>query len=131
MDLMQLESIVATQLKVKVTNDIGASFPKLSFTTEITDNTPSFPNVYIHELEPSEVGNSIPNQTIHALRDTFQIEASSNSSKSDAHKVIISCVKALKSLRYGIVMFPYYDKTNNIHRYIIRARRIIANGDEF
>lgn len=131
MELTYLESIVTTQLKVKVPKLTNNQFPNLSFDNEISDKTPTFPHVYIHELEPSEVGNSIPNDTIHALRDTFQIEVTSNTSKSDARTVINACVKAMKSLRYGIVMFPLYTKDNNIHRFIIRARRIVASGDEF
>ena len=131
MDLLQLESIITTQLKVKVPALTNNRFSTISFTNEVSDNTPSFPNVYIHELESSEVGNSLPNKTIHALRDTFQIEVTTNTSKSDARVVINACVNAMKSLGYGMTMSPVYTKVNNIHRFIIRMRRIIANGDNF
>jgi len=131
MDLLQLESIVTTQLRVRVPNLTDNSYPKMSFTNEISDNQPSFPNVYIHELEPSEVGNSIPNQTIHAMRDTIQIEASTNVSKAEARIVINACINAMKTLRYSLVTGPTYMKINNVHRYIIRVRRVIANGDTF
>ena len=115
----------------------------MSFTNEVSDNQPSFPNVYIHELESSEVGNSIPNQTIHALRDTIQIEVTTNTSKSDARTVIMACVNAMKCLRimacvnamkclrYSLVVAPIYTKINNVHRFVIRCRRIVANGDTF
>lgn len=131
MDLLQLESIVTTQLRVRVPNLTDNRYPKMSFTNEISDNQPSFPNVYIHELEPSEVGNSIPNQTIHAMRDTIQIEASTNVSKAEARIVINACINAMKTLRYSLVTGPTYMKINNVHRYIIRVRRVIANGDTF
>lgn len=131
MDLLQLESIVTTQLRVRVPNLTNNRYPKMSFTNEISDNQPSFPNVYIHELEPSEVGNSIPNQTIHAMRDTIQIEVSTNVSKSEARIVINACINAMKTLRYSLVTGPTYTKVNNIHRCIIRVRRVIANGDTF
>ena len=131
MDLLQLESIVTTQLSVRVPKLTNNQYPNMSFTNEISDNTPSFPNVYIHELEPSEVGNSIPNKTIHAIRDTIQIEVSTNTSKSDARTVSMACVNAMKCLRYSIVGFPVYTKINNIHRFIIRSRRVVAIGDTF
>lgn len=131
MDLLQMESIVTTQLKVKVPKLTDNKFPTMSFTNEISDKLPSFPNVYIHELEPSEIGNSIPNQTIHALRDTFQIEVSTNVSKSEARTVINACIYAMKSLSYSMVVSPTYTKIDNIHRFVIRMRRVIANGDEF
>lgn len=131
MELLQMESIVTTQLKVRVPRLLNNAYPKISFTNEISDKQPDFPNVYIHELEPSEVGNSLPNQIIHAIRDTIQVDVTTNTTKTDAHKVAIACVNALKSLSYSVNMLPVYTKNNNIHRYIIRANRVIANGDTF
>lgn len=143
MDLLQMENIVATQIKVRVPRvvvkydsqnvpiTIADLFPKISFTTEISDSTPSFPNVYIHELESSEVGNSIPNQEIHAIRDTIQIDVSTNVNKSEAHIVANAVVRAMKVLRYSTVTVPIYSKLNNVHRYTIRFRRIVASGDTF
>ena len=131
MDLLQLENIVTAQLKVRVPRLTDNRYPNMSFTNEVSDKQPSFPNVYIHELEPSEVGNSIPNQTIHAMRDTIQIEASTNVSKAEARIVINACINAMKTLRYSLVTGPTYMKINNVHRYVIRVRRVIANGDTF
>lgn len=131
MDLLQLESIVLTQLKIRVPRLTNNAYPNMSFTTELDDKTPSFPNVYVHELEPTEIGNDLENTHINALRDTFQIEVSSNTSKADAQKVAIACVNAMKSLRYSLVTGPTSTKVNNLHRYVIRMRRVIANGDSF
>lgn len=131
MDLLYLESIVTTQLRVRVPKLTNNRFPNMTFTNEISDEEPSFPNVYIHELEPSEVSNSIPNQTIHALRDTIQIEVSTNTSKSDARTVINACIEAMKLLRYSLVTGAIYRKTNNVHSFVIRMRRVVANGDVF
>lgn len=131
MELLQLESIVTTQLKVRVPKLTNNKYPNMSFTNEISDNTPSFPNVYIHELEPSEVGRDLENNQIHAFRDTFQIEVSTNVSKSEARTVINACVNAMKALRYSVVVGPLYTKVNNVHRFVIRARRIVASGDTF
>ena len=129
MDLLQLESIVTTQLKVRVPKLTNNKYPKMSFTNEISDNEPSFPNVYIHELEPTELGTDLENKSIHAFRSSFQIEVTTNTSKSDARIVSSACVNAMKALRYSLVSGPTYTKNNNIHRFIIRARRVIANGD--
>lgn len=131
MDLLQLENIVTAQLKVRVPRLTDNRYPNMSFTNKVSDKQPSFPNVYIHELEPSEVGNSIPNQTIHAMRDTIQIEVSTNVSKTDARTVINACINAMKTLRYSLVTGPTYMKINNVHRCVIRVRRVIANGDTF
>lgn len=138
MELLQMESIVTTQLKVRVpkvvvrTNPditIHDMFPKLSFSNEISETTPSFPNIYIHELEPSEIGNSLENQTIHAIRDTIQVDVSTNTNKSDGRIVANAVVKAMKEMRYSTTMLPMPRKQNNVHVFTIRFRRIIANGD--
>lgn len=131
MNLLELESIVTTQLKVRVPKLVENKFPKMSFTNEVSDNTPSFPNVYIHELDFSEVGNTISNQTIHAIRDTMQIEVSTNTNKAEARTVTNACILALKKLRYSVIMLPIYQKDNNIHRFVFRARRVIGGGDTF
>lgn len=131
MELLQLESIVLTQLKVRVPKLLNNQFPSISFTNEISDVVPTFPNVYVHELQSSEVGQSLPNQTIHAIRDTIQIEVSSNISKSDARTVINACIEVCKILRYSLAGTPVYTKDNNLHRFIIRVRRVVASGDTF
>lgn len=131
MELLQLESIITTQLKVRVPKLIGSSYPNMSFVNEVSDNTPSFPNVYVHELGSAELGNTIDNSEIHAVRNTVQIEVTTNQTKSDARKVVNACIEAMKTLRYSVVATPVYTKVNNIHRFVIRVRRVVASGDNF
>lgn len=126
-----MESIITTQLSVRVPKLLNNAYPNISFTNEISDKTPSFPNVYVRELDPSEVGNTLMNQTIRAVRTTMQIDVTTNTSKADAHKVANACVNAMKGLSYSLSMMPVYSKINNVHRYIIRVQRIVANGDKF
>jgi hypothetical protein len=131
MELLSMESILTTQLKVRVPKLLNNAFPNISFTNEISDKTPSFPNVYIHELEPSELGTTLVNQNIRAIRETIQIDVTTNTTKADDHKVANACVNSLKALSFSIQALPVYTKNNNVHRYIIRAQRVIANGDNF
>lgn len=130
MELLQLENIITARLKVRVPRLLNNEYPNISFTNEISEKNPSFPTVYI-ELESSEVGTSLANQKIRALRATFKIDVTSNTNKSDAHKVAIACTNAMKADSFTIIMSPTYAKVNNIHRYILRAQRIVANGDNF
>ena len=131
MELLQMESIITTQLSVRVPRLLNNAYPNISFTNEISDKTPSFPNVYVHELEANEIGNSLMNQTIHAIRNTYQIEVTTNVSKTDAKKVANACVQALKALSFSVSSMPIYFQVNNVHRYVIRAQRIVASGDNF
>jgi len=131
MNLLEMESIITTQLKARVPKLTEHEFKGLSFSNEQTDAVPSFPNVYVHELDVSEVGSSIPNQEIHAIRDTLQIDVSTNTNKAEARTVTNACIFALKRLRYSVIMMPIYQKDNNIHRFVFRVRRIVASGDTF
>ena len=54
-----------------------------------------------------------------------------DTNKADARVVSKACVEALKGLRYSVTSLPIYQKDNNIHRFVLRARRVIANGDTF
>ena len=130
MDLLKLESIIKTQLNVKVPHLIGDKYPNMSFTTEISDKTPSFPNVYVHEMDSTELGQDLDNQRLHAVRATFQIEVTTNTTKADARTVTNACVSVLKSLRFSVPTMPIYTKINNVHRFVFRVRRIIASGDD-
>ena len=131
MDLFEIESIVRTQLKVRVPKLTDNKYPNMSFTSEVSDKVPNFPNVYIHEVGQSELGNTISNDTVHAVRSTLQIDVSTNTNKSDARIVTNACILALKRLRYSVFMLPIYQKDNNIHRFVFRARRVIGSGDTF
>ena len=131
MDLLATESIVKTQLEVRLKKKLGKKYPKLTVTNIYSEDNPNFPNVYVHELEPSEVGMDLSNQRIHAKRSTIQINVSANTTLADALAVSNACVEILKLLRYTIIVFPTHMETNNLYTYVIRARRIIALGDEF
>ena len=130
MDLYQLESIITTQIRVRVTKAIGSRFPKISFTNEQTDNTPSFPNVYIHLIGQDEKGNTLENNVIHAVDVTVQVRVQTNTNKADALTVSTECIKALKQMAFTAPL-PIYSKDNNIHRCDFRSHRVIAGGDSF
>lgn len=130
MDLLQIESIVKTQVSVRVTNKIGSRFPNMSFDSELTDKQPSFPNVYIHLLSSSEKGNTLENNVINAIDANIQVTVTTNTSKDDALIVSNECIKALKALGFTTPL-PVYSKYNNIYRGDFRCSRIIAGGDNF
>lgn len=130
MDLLEIESIVKTQLSIRMPELLNNAYPSITFCTEISDKQPIFPNVYIHEIGTNEVGNSIPNNIIHAARVTIQIDVTTNTSKDDCIRVKNACVLAMKALQFSAdTVGPV--KESNMHRCIIRAARVIANGDEF
>lgn len=130
MDLLQIESIIRTQISVRVKKKIGSRFPNMSFTSELSDKEPSFPNVYIHLLPSSEKGNTLENNVINAIDATIQVMVTTNTSKDDALVVANECIKAFKELSFTTPL-PVPSKYNNIYRYDFRCHRIIAGGDKF
>ena len=131
MDLLQLGSIITTQIKTRVTTKIGSKYPNLSFTDEVSDVQPSFPNVFIQEINNPEIGNSLENNTINYVDETIQIIVTTNTSKSDVKAVANACILALKEMSFSKTTGPLYSKKNNIHRIDLRFRRVIGGGDKF
>lgn len=131
MDLNQMENIITSQLSVRVPKILDGKYPSISFTNQLTDETPKFPNVYIHDLGSPSVGNSIPNRVTHAKRFTFQIDVTTNTTKTDALIVAIACEQAMRQLGFWTVDGPRYIRANNLHRFEFRVRRVIANSDTF
>lgn len=126
-----MESVVTTQLRIRVTNMVGESYPDISFTNMSSDKTPTFPNVYIHELESAELGNTLENKSIRAIRENLQIEVATNTTKTDAKNVANACSLALKQMSFSLLSMPVYMRINNVHRFVIRAQRTVASGDNF
>lgn len=127
-DVYAIDSIVFTQLQRKVTSQLSSRFPNLSFTTEVSEKVPTFPNVYVHLISTPEINNTLENNVINGYDATFQIEITSNVSKMDAKVTMNACLVALKSMSFSVRLMPY-SKINNVHRYIIRARRVLLQGD--
>lgn len=128
-----LESKIYTIIKTKVNKAMKSKYPNISFANEPTSDTPSFPNVFIQQLQPVETGQDIENSSINALIDTEQIQVTTNTSKAEAKEVAWACIDALKSIRYNVVGMPLYSiqvkENTRIHTYTLRASRVIGSGD--
>lgn len=127
--LDMIESIVFTRLKRDIDESIKKKYPNINFTSEETANTPQFPNVYVSEIQSTEVGQTLENKNINGVVSGIQLTVTTNIGKKECKEVAWACVKVLKAMSYNIVSTPLYNKINDVHTYSIRARRTICEGD--
>ncbi len=129
----EIESTIFTHLAFELCEKTGAPYPELNCTTSSqNDNIEGvavFPTLYIHLLPPIEIGNTLLNDDVTAIRATFEVEVFSDNSESECRKIITSCIQEMKKLHFNVQMFP--DPQTNDKKYfaIARFNRVIAGGD--
>ena len=102
MDLLNIEREMATRIEYRVKQAIGTEYPKLNFTTEVSDVPPSFPNVYVHEERLTEAGVNLWNKDIHAMDFAIQLVIKTNSTTLNNYSfcsIIFSIVFRLSRMR--------------------------------
>jgi len=107
------------------------SYPALKCTTKNESETPAeFPTLYLHELQPLEVGQDLTNETVNAIRCTIEIQVWTNTTEQECRKILSSAVAEMKRFRFNISAMPIVQTTGKISWGAIRATRIIGNGDD-
>ena len=107
------------------------TYPSLKCTTKNENETPAdFPTLYLHELQPLEVGQDLTNDTVNAIRCTIEIQVWTNTTEADCRKIISSAVDEMKRFRFNISAMPMVQTTDKISWGVIRCTRIIGDGDD-
>lgn len=129
--VQDIEATIFSIIKYKTEPTLKNKFPNIRYSTEqATEENVKFPHVYVHLLPMVEQGGDIEGKTVNAVMATFQIDITSNTTKSDVLSVSYKLIEALKQIGFIISMFPEASKENNVHRAVLRARRLIGNGDK-
>lgn len=131
--MIDLEPKLFAIIKSKALPRLIKDFPKIKFTSSDSNfsSTANFPCVYIHTLPGTEIGTDLTNESINGVLYSMQIEVYTDSSQTDARKVMGVIVGVLKELRFTINSIPEFDNLSNVYRQIVRCRRIIGAGDVF
>ena len=125
-----LESTVVALVKAKSLPQLQKKYPKVRITDEgESSGSAVFPTVYIHLLAPTEQGQTLDGQTINALLATFQVDVTTNTSKSDCRKVMTAITDTFKTMRFQGYAMPEFSISNKVHKSTARFRRIIAAND--
>ena len=88
-----------------------------------------FPTVLIHLLTPTEQGQTLDGQTINALLATFQVDVTTNTSKSDCRKVMATVMNVFKEMRFQGKSLPETSINNKIYHSVARFSRVIGAND--
>ena len=130
----EIESSIFTTLQYLLCEKDSAPFPDLNCTTssqnESLENVKDFPALYVHMLAPVEVGNTLDNLEISALRVTFELQVFSNKSEGECTKIMNACILEMKKLHFNVSMFPDPQSNNKKFYSIARFTRIVAGGDK-
>ena len=125
-----LESTVVALVKAKSLPQLQKKYPKVRITDEgESSGSAVFPTVYIHLLAPTEQGQTLDGQTVNALLATFQVDVTTNTSKSDCRKVMAIITDAFKIMRFQGTSMPEFSISNKVHKSTARFRRMIAAND--
>lgn len=129
MDL-NIESLVYTRIKNKVTKNLISKYPDINFTTiNKTKSGTKYPSVYVHMMESSERGTTLEATEIEGVLSSFQIDIYDNQSQSRTKDVATEIMKVAKEMRFQMVGFPYNNNTDSLYRMVIRIRRMICDDD--
>lgn len=123
----QIQSKVFTQVQYM----LKKSYSTLNCTTKNESETPAtFPTLYLHELQPLEIGQDVTNESVNAIRCTIEIQVWTNTTEQDCRKILNSAVTEMKRLRFNISALPMVQTSEKISMGVIRASRVIGKGDD-
>ena len=124
-----LENTVTALVKSRTLTQLKKTYPKIVITNEGENSGQAvFPTVYIHLL-PAVEGQTLDGQTINALLATFQVDVTTNTSKSDCRKVMAVITDTFKTMRFQGTSMPEFSISNKVHKSTARFRRMIAAND--
>ena len=129
----EIESTVVTVLQYFLVEADNAPYPELNCTSssqnESIENINDFPALYVHLLPAMEMGNTLENEDVAAIRATFELQVYSDEGEKECLEIMTECIKEMKKLKFNINMLPDPQTAGTKYFAIARFTRVIANGD--
>ena len=129
----EIESTIFTLLQYVLVEKDDAPYPTLNCTTssqnESLENVDDFPALYVHLLPSQELGHTLLNEDVTAIRATVELQVFSNQSEKECLEIMNACIKEMKKLHFNISMFPDAQAANKKYFAIARFTRVIGGGD--
>lgn len=128
---MMWYSEIESKIFTLVEYEMKKKYPDLNCTTVSKDDNPAqFPTLYLHEIQPVEVGNDLDNADVNAIMETIEIQVWTNSNEYTCRNIISDAISVMKTMRFNITMLPNVQTVNNTQYAIARFRRVIGSEDE-
>ena len=128
----QIESDVLTYIQYQLIEKVDAPFPSLNCTTanenETVEGVSDFPTLYVHLLPPVEIGNTLFNDDVCAVRATFELQFYSLS-QTELKDIIDACIRIMKHLQFNVPLFPDPQTSDGKHFAIARFSRVLSSGE--
>ena len=125
-----IESNVFTQIEYMLVKRNDAPFPKLRCTSVSQSEITSFPTLYLHELQPVEVGMDLTNESVNAVNSTIEIQVWTNTKELDCKNILTQAIFEMKRMGYNVTMFPSVVTDSKIKWGVARFSRIVGSGDD-
>ena len=90
---------------------------------------PTFPTIYVHELQGTEQGRTLDGQNINGVLTTFEVQTFTNTSQYDAKLMLAIVADVFKTMRFEVISMPEFDSEEKIYRSTARFSRLIAAND--
>lgn len=130
--MIDVENIVLSRIMAKMPSAIKTKFPNLSYTTsDITKTEPSFPNIYVHLMDFSQLGQTIDNKKFNGGEAFFQIEVVDNTSQVNVRKVMNAVIDIVNgSMGFDLTYGPQFINTADNYRQVVRFKRIVMENEK-
>lgn len=127
----ELEGKIFTRIKYELAQKSGAKYPSLNCTTTSRAESPTqFPTMYLHELQPVEIGADLVGKTVNAVQETIEIQVYSNQSEKECKTIISDAIDEMKQMSFTVTMFPQtLTRSDRVCVSTARLRRLIGSGD--
>lgn len=127
---IELGPTIYSIVKVKATEQLKDKYPTLNVTDKGKSDQPAvFPTVYIHELSGMELGQDLEGQTINAIRETIQVDVTSNKNHSECRQIMYKITDIYKQMRFSVTGTPQYSVNGGTYICNMRFSRVFGAGD--
>lgn len=118
-----------TNLKVRITNDIGSDYSNLKFVSPNESYTESnYPTIRMALVDMPEVGSDLANTAIEAFRVTLQCDVVSLKA-TDTERIRNHVIRTMRDLGYRSVSIPPITRDGNKWYGFGRFRRLVEETD--